>query len=656
MDKQGRHREYSSAYLRRTYREGKQVRNETVANLSALPEEVVDWIEATLKGKQLVPAGSEFTITRSLPHGHVAAVAAMAHQLGLPALLGPACRARDIALALIVSRVVRPASKLSTLTWWPDTTLGVDLGVAGACTDEVYAAMDWLADRQEAIEKKLAARHLGPVGESGADGVVRPDQRVGDRAVLRAGRARLLPRRQERLRADRVRGAHRPGGPPGRGAGVSRQHRRPGRVHRDRHRHPRHASGIARLVLVGDRGMITSARIEALRELNEDPDTATDFGWITALRAPAIAKLAADDGPLQMSLFDTQDLAEISHPDYPGERLIACRNPALAAERARKRRRAAGRHRQAARPDHRDRVAAGTLAGAGKIGIAVGKAIGKYKMGKHFHTTITDTSFTYPSRPGRHRRRSRPRRHLRAAHQRRRRRALDPAAVVESYKNLANVERDFRIIKTDDLDLRPIHHRLDERVRAHVLICLLACYLIWHLRKAWAPMTFTDEHPPQRENPVAAAQRSPQAPTPRHPQARRRTATRYAASAACSTTWPPSPATRSATTAPAPTCPCSPTPPPTNAAPSNSSTPRYHSPPRSQNNQTANQRIPRSAQIFALLHHRNFGLDSHPLVVCPTPSIDGILQGQAERIAESNDRAEARAGHSSDLDLAQCLG
>ena len=241
VDKQGRQREYVSAYLRRTYRDGDTVRNETVANLSMLPPEAVDAIEATLKGTRLLPVGEAVTITRSLPHGHVAAVAAMAHQLGLPALLGPACRSRDIVIALIVSRVIRPGSKLSTLTWWHDTTLGVDLGVAGACTDEVYAAMDWLAGRQEAIEKKLAARAFGRVGESGADGVVRPDQRVGDRAVLRVGRARLLPRRQEGLRADRVRGAHRPGRPPGRGAGVCRQHRRPGRVHPDRHRHPRHA-------------------------------------------------------------------------------------------------------------------------------------------------------------------------------------------------------------------------------------------------------------------------------------------------------------------------------------------------------------------------------------------------------------------------------
>jgi hypothetical protein len=508
VDTQGGRREYVSVYLRRTYRDGTAVRNETVANLSMLPTEAVDAIEATLKGKRLIPAEEAFAITRSLPHGHVAAVAAMARKLGLPALLGPAGRKRDIALALIVSRVLRPGSKLSTLAWWPDTTLGVDLGVAGACTDEVYAAMDWLADRQEAIERKLAAKHLAP------------DVNPARMALFDLTSAWVTGRCCELA----ARGYSRDGkkgceqieygvltDPAGRPVAV--------RVFPGNTADPdafteivtaiRDTLGIARLVLVGDRGMITSARIEALRKLNDNPDTATDFGWITALRAPAIAKLAADDGPLQMSLFDTQDLAEISHPDYPGERLIACRNPALAAERARK------RSELLAATDKllagvADRVTRRTLAGAHKIGIAVGKAIGKYKMGKHFHITITDTAITY------HRNTAgidaeaaldgiyvlRTSVHTDT---------LDPAAVVESYKNLANVERDFRIIKTDDLDLRPIHHRLDDRVKAHVLICLLACYLIWHLRKAWAPMTFTDEHPPQRDNPVAAAQRSPQA-------------------------------------------------------------------------------------------------------------------------------------------------
>jgi hypothetical protein len=503
--KSGEERVYESVLLRRTYREGGKVKHETLANLSRLPAEAVTALEATLKGQTLVPAGSEFSIVRSLPHGHVAAVAAMARQLGLPTLLGPACRARDIALALIISRIVRPKSKLSTLAWWPDTTLGADLGVAGACTDEVYAAMDWLAERQDTIERKLAAKHLAP------------DVNPGRMALFDLTSAWVTGRCCELA----ARGYSRDGkkgceqieygvltDPAGRPVAV--------RVFPGNTADPvafteivtviRDKLGIAQLVLVGDRGMITSARIEALRTLDEDPDTATDFGWITALRAPAIAKLAADDGPLQMSLFDTQDLAEISHPDYPGERLIACRNPALAAERARK------RSELLAATDKllagvADRVTRATLAGAGEIGKAVGKVIDKYKMGKHFHTTITDTTLTY--------RRDQARIDAEAAldgiyvlRTSVESDTLDPAAVVQSYKNLANIERDFRIIKADDLDLRPIHHRLEDRVKAHVLICLLACYLIWHLRKAWAPMTFTDEHPPQRDNPVAAAQRS----------------------------------------------------------------------------------------------------------------------------------------------------
>ncbi len=508
LDKQGRRREYTSAYLRRTYREGGTVRNETVANLSMLPPEAVDAIEATLKGARLVPVGGAVTITRSLPHGHVAAVAAMARTLGLPALLGPACRARDIALALIVSRVLRPGSKLSTLAWWDDTTLGVDLGVVAASTDEVYAAMDWLAGRQEAIENKLAARHLSESANPARMALfdLTSSWVTGRCCELAArGYSRDGKKGCEQIEYGVLTD------PAGRPVAV--------RVFPGNTADPvaftqivtviRDTLGIAQLVLVGDRGMITSARIDGLRELNDNPDPTTDFGWISALRAPAIAKLARDDGPLQMSLFDTQDLAEIRHPDYPGERLIACRNPALAAERARKRAELLAATEKLL-AGIAGRVAAGTLRGAGKIGIVVGKAIGKYKMGKHFHTTITDTGFAFD----RDRAGIDAEAELDGIYVLRTSvdtDTLDPAGVVDSYKKLANIERDFRIIKTDDLDLRPIHHRLDERVRAHVLICLLACYLVWHLRKAWAPLTFTDEHPPQRDNPVAAAQRSPQA-------------------------------------------------------------------------------------------------------------------------------------------------
>jgi Transposase DDE domain len=508
MDKTGDVHRYESVLVRRTYRDGKKVRHETLANLSKLPAEVIAAIEATLKGQALVPAGAACTITRSLPHGHVAAVAAMARRLGFPGLLGPACRSRDLVLGLIISRVIHPASKLSTLSRWADCTLGPDLAVADASTDEVYAAMDWLADRQEAIEKKLAAKHLGPeanptrmamfdltsswvtgrccelaaygYSRDGKKGLAQIEYGVLTDLAGRPVAVRVVPGNT----ADPV-------------------------AFNDIVEVIRDRFGLTRLVLIGDRGMITSARITALRELNND--NATAFGWITALRAPDIATLAAEQGPLQMSLFDTQDLAEISHPDYPGERLIACRNPALAAERTRK------RNELLAATDAdlatiAARVAAGRLRGAGKIGEAIGRVIAKRKVGKHFHREITDTTFTY------HRDQASIdaeaaldgiyvlRTSVAAIE-------LDPAAVVESYKNLAHVERDFRSIKTDDLDLRPIHHRLDERVRAHVLICLLACYLVWHLRKAWAPLTFTDEHPPARDNPVAPAQRSPQAQT-----------------------------------------------------------------------------------------------------------------------------------------------
>jgi alkylated DNA nucleotide flippase Atl1 len=508
VDKQGRRRDYESVYLRRTYRDGAKVRNETVANLSMLPEAAVACIEATLKGQTLVPAGAEFRVIRSLPHGHVAAVAAMAHALGLPALLGPACRSRDLAVALIISRVIRPASKLSTLSRWPDTTLGVDLQVEGASTDEVYAAMDWLVERQEEVETKLAAKHLAHVPNpsrmalfdltsSWVTGRCCP---LAARGYSRDGK-KGLPQIEYGVLTD----------PTGRPVAV--------RVFRGDTADPaaftdivevvREQFGLTRLVLVGDRGMITSARIAALGELNTE--TATGFGWISALRAPAIAKLAADDGPLQMSLFDAQDLAEITHPDYPGERLIACRNPALAAERARKRNELLDAT-EADLAHIADRINRGTLHGAGKIGEAVGKVIGKHKVGKHFHRAITDTSLTYHRDQAAIDAEARLdgiyvlRTSVPASD-------LDAAEVVAGYKNLAYVERDFRSIKTDDLDLRPIHHRLDERVRAHVLICMLACYLVWHLRNAWAPLTFTDEHPPQRHNPVAPAQRSPHAQT-----------------------------------------------------------------------------------------------------------------------------------------------
>ena len=264
-------------------------------------------------------------------------------------------------------------------------------------------------------------------------------------------------------------------------------------------------SGLEQMVMVGDRGMITSARIGALNQREDGTEQPDPYGWITALRAPAIRKLMADGGPLQMSLFDQQDLAEITSGDFPGERLVACRNPVLAADRARTREDLLAATEKLLAP-LLARVQA-WLAGAGPIGVEAGKVISRYKTGKHFAVTITDTTLAV----------TRKQDQIDAeaaldgfyvlrtpvpADE------LDAAAVVTAYKNLKYAERDFRSIKADDLDLRPVFHRLEERVRAHVLICMLACYLTWHLRRAWAPLTFTDQDPPAPDNPVAPARRS----------------------------------------------------------------------------------------------------------------------------------------------------
>jgi hypothetical protein len=496
---------YESVLVRRTYRDGAKVRHETLANLSALPAEAVSAIEATLKGERLVPAGQAVAITAAAPHGHVAAVHAMAARLGLPALLGPAGRQRDLALALIISRVVRPGSKLSTLTWWNDTTLGADLGVADASTDDIYAAMDWLGHRQDAIEAKLASRHLAPepnpsrmalfdLSSSWLEGshcplAARGYSRDGKKGKLQIEYG-LLTDPEGRPVAVRVF----PGntGDPGAFTAIVDV--------------VRTKFGLREMVMVGDRGMITSARIRALNQLEDGTQRPDPYRWITALRAPAIRKLMADDGPLQLSLFDQQDLAEITSPDFPGERLVACRNPVLAADRARKREDLLAATEKLLAPLIA-RVQAGRLAGAAEIGMEVGKVITTYKTGKHFTVTITDTTLGIARKQDQIDAEAALdgfyvlRTPIPADE-------LDAPAVVTAYKNLKYVERDFRHIKSDDLDLRPVFHRLEERVRAHVLICMLACYLTWHLRRAWAPLTYTDQNPSTPDNPVAAARRS----------------------------------------------------------------------------------------------------------------------------------------------------
>jgi hypothetical protein len=499
-DKQGREREYESRLLRHTYRDDGKVKHKTVANLSKMPASVVDAVEAALKGEVLAPAGqAAVTVAASLPHGHVAAAYAMAARLGLPALLGPAGRHRDIALALVISRVVHPGSKLSTLAWWSDVTLGADLGIADATTDEAYAAMDWLQTRQDSIEKKLARRHLAPeanpsrmalldLSSSWLEGSHCP---LGARGYSRDGKKGnvqieygLLTDPQGRPVAVRVL--------EGNTADPAAFTEIAGVV--------KDTFGLQRMVMVGDRGMITSARIEALKELDDK------YAWITALRAPAIRKLMAGNGPLQLSLLDEQDLAEITSDDFPGERLIACRNPALAEERARKREDLLAATDKLLAPIIA-RVNAGKLTGAAAIGAKIGEVINKHKMAKHFDVAITDDSLT----AGRKHDQIEAEARLDGIYVIRTpvpQAELNAAETVTAYKNLKYVERDFRHIKSDDLDLRPVFHRLEHRVKGHVLICMLAAYLTWHLRQAWAPLTYTDEEPPAPASPVAPARRS----------------------------------------------------------------------------------------------------------------------------------------------------
>jgi len=495
--KDGTERTYERHLLRRSYRQAGKVRKETLANLSHLPPQAIAAVRAVLAGKTLVEADGAVQVERALPHGHAAAVHAMARKLGFPALLGPPGPDRDLAYALIISRVLRPASKLSTISWWDDVTLGADLGVAGASTDDAYAAMDWLAARQDEVEKQLAARHLREGGIAMFD--LSSSWVEGTRCELAAyGYSRDGRRGKAQIEYGLLTD------PDGRPVAV--------RVFTGNTGDPktfpeavdavRGTFGLRQMIMVGDRGMITSARIRALRELE-------GMAWITCLRAPAIKKLMAGGGPLQLSLFDEQDLAEITSPDFPGERLICCRNPVLAAERVRKR-----ADLLAATEDDlakvAARVAAGRLKDPDKIGVQAGKIINKRKAAKHFILDIADGRLSW----------QRDQASIAAE-------AatdgiyvirtpvpedtLDAAGTVAAYKSLSRLERDFRSIKADDLDLRPIWHRLEDRVKAHVLICTLACYLTWHLRKAWAPLTYADEHPPARANPVAPARRSPAA-------------------------------------------------------------------------------------------------------------------------------------------------
>jgi hypothetical protein len=486
-------REYTNTLLRRSYREGGKVKKETLANLSRLPPEAVDVIRATLRGEVLVPAGGAFAIERSLPAGHVIAALGMARRLELPRLVDrEPCRERDLVVAMICQRAIAPASKLATMRAFSQSTLADELGVADADEDDLYAAMDWLLERQERIEDRLARRHLRDgelvlydVSSSYFEGRSCELARLGYSRDQKRGTPQIV----YGLLCDK----------PGRPIAVEVFS---GELHDDKTlpsqiEKLKARFGLERVVVVSDRGMVTKANLELLRERGT--------GWITALKAPQIGKLLKD-GALQLSLFDQHNLAEITAEEYPGERLIVCRNPLVAADRARKREELLSATERGL-AEISARVERSTLHGADQIGLQVGPTLGRYRVKKHFEVQITDTTFTWKRKTEQIKAEAA----LDGIYVLRtsvKDTELDSGEVVRSYKQLKHVERAFRTFKGPELQIRPIHHRLEDRVRAHVLLCMLAYYLTWHLRQAWTPLLFQDQSPPAQPDPVAKAVRS----------------------------------------------------------------------------------------------------------------------------------------------------
>lgn len=494
--------------LRESHRDGDKVKNRTLKNLSDWPAERIALLRAVLRGDPLVPAGQGLEIVRALPHGHVLAALGTARRLGLDRLLPRAPeRKRQLALALIVARLIEPAAKLATARALDEATashsLGAALGLGQVSAKELYAALDLLGQAQPAIEATLARRHLkegtlvlydvtssyleGRCCELAKFGYSRDGRR--DRPQIVLGllcAADGCPIAVEVFEGD-------VGDPATLAAQITKLKGR---------------FGLKRVVLVGDRGMITAARIAAELE-------PAGLDWITALRAPAIQKLAAEGGSLQLSLFDERDMAEIASPDFPGERLIVCKNPLLAADRARKRSELLdATERALIRLQERVRRARQPLQGAAVIGRAVGAILGRRKVAKHFEITITDDDLSFArddtaiateaALDGFYILRT----SVPAA-------TLDAPAVVRAYKSLSRVERAFRSLKTVDLDIRPVCHWAAPRVRAHVFLCLLAYHLEWHLRQRLAPLLFDDHDragaEAQRTSPVAKAEPSPAA-------------------------------------------------------------------------------------------------------------------------------------------------
>jgi transposase len=498
---------YETHLLRRTYRESGKVKHETLGNLSHLPPDVVELIRRSLQGETFVSVETSFDCVRSLPHGHVAAVLGTLRRLGLEKVIASrSSRQRDLVVALIVARILDAQSKLATVRTvdaeTATTTLGEELGLGRVEEDALYAAMDWLRPRQARIEDELARRHLDrtlilyDVTSSYFEGRTCPLAQRGHNRDGKKGKLQivigLLCNQDGCPVAVEVFD-----GNTGDPTTVAPQ------VEKIRQRF-----GLSRVVLVGDRGMITQARIR------EDLQPAEGLSWITALRAPAIKALARQ-GRVSLSLFDERDLAEISSPDFPGERLVVCRNPLLAVERTRKR-----QELLAATEAQLEKIVAATrrarqpLRTAAKIGQRVGKVLNAYKVGKHFEIDITDTCFTYRRKQAQIQEEAAldgiyvVRTDVSADQ-------LDAEQTVTAYKSLSAVERAFRTMKTINLRIRPIHHHLEKRVRAHVFLCMLSYYVEWHMRKALAEILFTDPEPEaaERESVVAAAQRSAAAAT-----------------------------------------------------------------------------------------------------------------------------------------------
>jgi len=474
--------------IREAWREGKRIRRRTVANITTLPDEQIEQIRQTLKGERLVPADRAFEILRSRPHGHIAAVVGTMNRLGLPELLSTRKhRNRQLALAMIAARIVDPGSKLATAQKLGSETLssslGEVLGVQGADADELYGALDWLHRGQARIEAKLARRHLQAGDRVLWDATKLPfESRTCELAAF--GRPGAKTKSQRQVLIGLL--ASQEGVPVA--VEVFRGNTSDAKTVGPALDRVQERFGLEGVVLVADRGMLTAAQIA--QELKP-----RGVGWITALRAPTIRKLMKEGGPLQLSLFDEQDLAEITDLDFPGERLIACRNPLLAQDRARTREELL-RVTEAKLTELQHRVTRSNrpLRGKSKIGVAVGRVLGASKVAKHFRYEISDDGFTFE--------RDHEKIALEAAldgiyviRTNVPAKELDAEAAVEAYKDLSQVEQSFRVMKSFALEMGPIRHRLEARVRAHAFLCMLARYVRWHMEKALSPLLLTDHDP-----------------------------------------------------------------------------------------------------------------------------------------------------------------